>query len=159
MRSFRRMPSDFWLGFGIAVAAGVGIALIKTEVGPLFEARSVLPFIGAGGCLLLGGCLAVQALITSGPAPETSTSGGTSEMAAGGIARFSLAIGVVVLHAALLKLLGLVVAGISLQVMLLYLVGVRKVWLIAALSLGSVGALYFGISVLLGVPLPESALW
>lgn len=154
-RSQKQMSSDFWLGLGIAAGAGIGIVLIRAQVGPLFQARSILPLVGAGGCLILGLCLALHAYSGQMQTSKSVESGMTSMQ----MMRLTGAIAVIILHAIFLKYLGLVVAGISLQVMLLTLVGSRNIMAITLLPLASVAALYFGISILLGVPLPEGLLW
>lgn len=160
-RLLMRLPDDFWIGFGVTALAAAGIVLIRTQVGPLASERSILPLIGAAGCLVFGLCLSLQAWRAAPGHPSAGASGEEvpPRLSRAGLARFCAAFAAILTHALLLGQLGLLVTGISIQVVLFLLLGIRNVAIITTVPLASVAVLYAGISFLLGVPLPEGALF
>lgn len=149
------LPQDFWIGAGMALLGAIGILLIPLQVGPLTADRSILPLIGAAGCLAFGLCLSLQTWRNGVREPPGSQ---LEELQPSHAARFAGAFIVIVLHALLLGPLGLLVVGVSVQIMLFLLLGIRRPAVILLVSLASVGVLYAGITLLLGVPLPEGTL-
>lgn len=157
-----RLNSDFWIGVGFAVLATIGILLVPIEVGPYTSGRSMLPLIGAGACLGFAIVLVLQAL-RGPPVPEAADIDDADVeaetlMTMDARARLGAVFVLVAVHAFFLDTLGLGIAGLSLQIMLFLVLGVRNPLVMLLVPVVNILLIHFVISNVLGVPLPEGQL-
>lgn len=158
-----RLNSDFWIGAGFATLAALGILIIPIEVGPYTSGRSMLPLIGACSCLGFAIALAVRALRGSdAPEPADKTDDADVEteapMTMDARVRLAAVFVLVAIHALLLNTLGLGITGISLQILLFLVLGVRNPLVVILVPVANIALIHLLISELLGVPLPEGQL-
>lgn len=153
----RHGPTDraeLWIGLGFAALACLALALIPGAVGPYGAEATILPLIGAGALAIfslvqISSALLGRAARADEPPPKLSATGWL---------RYGAAAAIIALHAWLLPLIGIVVAGISMQILLYLLIAIRPVPAIV-IALAVTTALYLGIHTVLGVPLPAGQLW
>lgn len=139
-------------GLGVAVAALglLGLYLVHVGIGHGFGSEpTIVPIIATGGIALLGLAMAIR-----GAAMEDAEAlRGLRPLQALG------AVLVVGLHALLLSWIGFLVSGITLQLCLFFVLGVRSVIRSVVISVSVSAVLYYAISGIFGVPLPTGLIW
>lgn len=148
---------DFKLGIGLAVfCVFLLVYLIPEHVGPLHEADALMPTLVTGFVLLLSLILAVQAISRPGEKQHSAEprSGGK------GSRWYTIVIVMIIMaaYAWLLDVTGFVLTSLGAMVALFLVFGVKRWWLIAAISLGTLGGLYLCFDIMLGAPLPVGTL-
>ena len=148
---------DFKLGVGLAVGCVfLLVYLIPNQIGPLQEADALMPTLTAGITLLLSLLLIMQAIRRPGESNHHAESRSSGQ----GSRWYTIALVVIIMAAFawLLDVTGFVLTSLGAMVALFLVFGIRRWWLIAAISLGTLGGLYLCFDVMLGAPLPVGTL-
>ena len=160
MHFTRLRRPDAAIGFGFAALALLALLAIRRGIGPFGSEATIMPLIGAVALFVFGGLLGLRTVLGLGTSDATAATDEDEPQALDAIGRVRLVVAGVVIFALawLLPLVGILAGGVLLQVLLFLLIGTRPLTAIA-IAFGVVAAVYAGIHLMLGVPLPAGSLW
>ncbi len=147
-------PPDFKLGAGLAAfCLFLLVFLIPNQVGALDEQASLMPLIITALILVLSVALMLRSLRLPEAQPQEHRQDGRSTALT-----IALVVAIMAVYAGLLELTGFLLTSLAAMVVLFLVFGVKSPLKIAAITIITLGTLYFSFEKLLRAPLPMGSL-
>lgn len=147
-------PPDFKLGAGLtAFCLFLLVFLIPNQVGALDEQASLMPLIITALILVLSVALMLRSLRLPEAQPQEHRQDRRSTALT-----IALVVAIMAVYAGLLELTGFLLTSLAAMVVLFLVFGVKSPLKIAAITIITLGTLYFSFEKLLRAPLPMGSL-